>query len=77
MTNLIDLQGNVVIARHTNDTIFAKQLYYNQRREWLFTNLPISFRLDGDMGYGKGFDADVNFNNFDIIEMSGVRSVEN
>lgn len=77
VTNLIDLQGNVVIARHTNDTIFAKQLYYNQRREWLFTNLPISFRLDGDMGYGKGFDADVNFNNFDIIEMSGVRSVEN
>ena len=77
VTNLIDLQGNVVIARHTNDTIFAKQLYYNQRREWLFTNLPISFRLDGDMGYGKGFDADVNFNNFDIIEMSGIRTVEN
>ena len=24
VTNLIDLQGNVVIARHTNDTIFAK-----------------------------------------------------
>lgn len=77
ITNLIDLQGNVVIARYTNDTIFAEQLYYNQRQEWLFTNQPISFRLDGDMGYGKGFDADVNFNNFEIIEMSGTRTIDN
>ena len=42
-----------------------------------FTNQPISFRLDGDMGYGKGFDADVNFNNFEIIEMSGTRTIDN
>ena len=38
VTNLIDLQGNVVIARHTNDTIFAKQLYYK-----FIINNPFSF----------------------------------
>ena len=31
-----------------------------------------NFRLDGDMGYGKGFDADVNFNNFDIVEIVNI-----
>ena len=28
------------------------------------------------MGYGKGFDADVEFNNFEIIEMTGTRTVK-
>ena len=74
--SLIDLQGDVVIVRENNDTIFSDQLYYNTKSEWIFTNSPVSFRLDGDMGYGKGFDADVEFNNFEIIEMTGTRTVK-
>ncbi len=42
-TGLIDMQGNVVLASHKNDTLYADQLYYDQNREWMFTNQPVTF----------------------------------
>ena len=48
-TNLIDLRGNVVLTTHNNDTLFAKQLYFDQNREWLFTNLPVRFRTNNEI----------------------------
>ena len=38
-TGLIDLQGNVVLTTSTNDTLFTEQLFYDQKKEWLFTNI--------------------------------------
>ena len=35
-TDLIDLQGNVVLTTSTNDTLFTEQLFYDQKKEWLF-----------------------------------------
>ncbi len=32
-TDLIDLQGNVVLITHKKDTLFAEQLFYDQKRE--------------------------------------------
>ena len=48
-TDLIDLQGHVVIATHNKDTLFAEQLYYDQKKEWLFTNKPVTFRTGSDI----------------------------
>ena len=39
-TDLIDLRGNVVLMTYTKDTLFAEQMYYDQRRQQLFTNSP-------------------------------------
>ena len=71
-TNLIDLRGNVVLTTHNNDTLFAKQLYFDQNREWLFTNLPVRFRTNNEIINGNGFDSNSDFTNAEVLETFGI-----
>lgn len=70
-TDLIDLRGNVVLATHDKDTLFAEQLFYDQKREWLFTNGPVTFKTKDQLIKGNGFDSNRNFTNAHVIEMTG------
>ncbi|EGV43364.2 LPS export ABC transporter periplasmic protein LptC [Bizionia argentinensis JUB59] len=67
-TGLIDMQGNVVLASPENDTLFAEQLYYDQNREWLFTNKPVMFKSKGNILRGNMFDSNVKFTQVAIAE---------
>ena len=75
-TNLIDLQGNVIITTKDNDTLYAEQLYYDQKKEWLFTNKPVTFRTGMDLINGNGFDSDTKFANAEVLEINGIITVE-
>jgi LPS export ABC transporter protein LptC len=70
-TNLIDLRGNVVLTTHDNDTLFAEQLFYDQKTEWLFTNQPVRFRTKNELINGNGFDSNINFTNAEVLETTG------
>lgn len=70
-TNLIDLQGNVVLTTSTNDTLFTEQLFYDQKKEWLFTNQPVKFRTKDYITNGTGFDSNKNFTNAQVLEVTG------
>ncbi|WP_412986480.1 LPS export ABC transporter periplasmic protein LptC [Pontimicrobium sp. IMCC45349] len=70
-TDLIDLQGNVVLTTHANDTLFAEQLFYDQKTEWLFTNQPVKFRTSEYITDGNGFDSNKNFTNAQVLEVTG------
>lgn len=69
-TDLIDLQGNVVLSTHTKDTLFAKQLYYDQKREWIFSNQPVKFVSQTNSSQGDVFDSDTNFEIVQLLEMN-------
>ncbi len=75
-TGMIDLQGNVKLTTSTNDTLFAEQLYYNQRNEWLFTNRPVTFRTKLDVIEGNGFDSNKNFTNAEVLEVTGIVTLD-
>ena len=75
-TNLIDLQGNVVITTHSNDTLYAEQLFYDQTKEWLFTNQPVTFRTGQDRINGNGFDSNSKFTNAEVLEITGIITVK-
>ena len=75
-TNLIDMQGNVVLASHDKDTLFAEQLYYDQEREWLYTNRPVTFRKGRDVINGNGFDSDIEFNDAQVLEIDGIITLD-
>lgn len=75
-TGLIDMQGNVILASHSKDTLYAQQLFYDQEREWLFTNQPVTFRTGTDMINGKGFDSDINFNEAQVLEIDGIITLD-
>lgn len=75
-TNIIDLQGNVKITTHSNDTLYAEQLYYDQTKEWLFTNKPVTFRTGQDLINGNGFDSNSKFTNAEVLEITGLITVD-
>ncbi|BAO76140.1 LPS export ABC transporter periplasmic protein LptC [Winogradskyella sp. PG-2] len=76
-TDLIDLRGNVVIATYTKDTLFTEQLYYSEKMEWVFTNQPFYYKQTIGFTKGNGFDADKDFNNFQMLEMGGDFELDN
>lgn len=71
-TDLIDLRGNVVLDTHNKDTLFAEQLFYDQKRQWLFTNKPVRFRTKDQRIDGNGFDSDRNFSKANVLEVTGI-----
>ena len=75
-TGLIDMQGNVVLASHNKDTLYAEQLYFDQDREWLFTNQPVTFRTGTDVINGNGFDSDINFKEAQVLEIDGIITLD-
>ncbi|WP_100610080.1 LPS export ABC transporter periplasmic protein LptC [Confluentibacter lentus] len=75
-TDLLDLQGNVKLSTYKNDTLFAEQLYYDQDKEWLFTNKPAIFKMGFDKINSAGFDSDSKFTNVEIIEADGLITVD-
>jgi LPS export ABC transporter protein LptC len=70
-TDLIDLRGDVVLTTSTNDTLFTDQLYYDQKKEWLFTDFPVKFRTKDYLTNGNGFDANQDFTNAQVLEVTG------
>lgn len=75
-TDLIDLQGNVVVSTHSKDTLFAEQLYFDQKNEWVFTNKDFTLKSLEYLTTGKGFDSDSKLKNTEAIEINGVISVQ-
>ena len=70
-TDLIDLKGNVVLTTSANDTLFTDQLFYDQEKQWLFTNFPVKFRTKDYLTNGNGFDSNKNVTNAQVIEVTG------
>ena len=71
-TDLIDLQGNVILITPQNDSLFADQLYYDQKQEWLFTNQQVRLKsVTANNANGNIFDSDTKFKNYTILDGSG------
>ncbi len=57
-TNLIDLQGNVVIESHDGKKLEAPQIYWDRANEWVFTQRKFKYTNpeDGSIMDGEGMD---------------------
>jgi len=75
-TDLIDMQDNVVITTHDNQVLKTDQLFYNQKKEWLSTNKPVSFKTEQDIINGNGFDSNSEFTNAQVLEVTGIITLE-
>ena len=76
-TDIIDLRGNVVLITSTKDTLFTEQLYYDQKKEWLFTDFPVRFRTNNYITDGVGFDSNQAFTNAQVTMVTGRIFIEN
>lgn len=71
-TDLIDLQGNVVLTTHDGKVLNAEQLYFDQGKEWLFTNKPVKFTDNDQIINGNGFDSNMDFTKARVLEITGI-----
>lgn len=61
LTNIIDLEGDVVIRSEDGQTLETNQLYFDQKNEWFFTNKRFTFTDPKGVSYGKGIDFSKDF----------------
>ena len=76
-TDIIDLRDDVVVITHGGDTLHTDQLYYNEKLEWVFTNVPFVFKRAAGVTNGYGFDSDKTFKKFQMREMEGDFELDN
>ncbi len=77
-TDLIDLRENVKIVTHDGKVLIAKQLYYDQKTEWIFTNDEYKYEAeDGGYNIGKGgFDANQDMSIFSSLDNDGQQYID-
>ncbi|WP_240723559.1 LPS export ABC transporter periplasmic protein LptC [Flavobacterium sp. J27] len=71
-TDIIDLQGNVIITSHDGKKLETEQLYFDQKNEWFFTERHFKYS-DGTGGFlqGPGVDFSKDFKIFNMQTSNG------
>ena len=71
-TNIIDLQGNVIIRSNDGKRLETNQLYFDQTNQWFYTEAPYKF-TDEQGGYlqGSGVDFSKDFKIFNMQNSMG------
>lgn len=76
-TGLIDMRGNVDIQTADSTHLQAKQLYWDQNINWVFTDQPYkSYLPDGTINEADGFDANQDFTILNSRINDGVMFIE-
>lgn len=75
LTDIIDLQGNVVVTDSDGNTFMGDQMYWNQKEKWIFTNDRFKTYLKnketGELfgrTSGKRYDSDQTLKNAQVGE---------
>ncbi|KPM32664.1 Hypothetical protein I595_1090 [Croceitalea dokdonensis DOKDO 023] len=77
-TNLIDLQGNVVITAHDGKKLEAPQLYWDRKNKWIFTQEKFTYTNpeDGTIMDGEGMDFNREFTFFNAHKTYGLMTIK-
>ena len=72
-TDLIELEGNVILISHDGKKLEAPQLYFDRNNNWIFTeqNFRYTNPQDGTIMMGKGMDFDRNFTKVQAQRING------
>lgn len=77
-TNLIDLQGNVVIETEDGKKLEAPQLYWDRNNDWIFTQQKFKYTNpeEGTIMDGEGMDFNRSFSFFHANRTYGLMSIK-
>lgn len=72
-TNVIDLQGNVVLETHDGKRLETPQLYWDRSTDWIFTQNRFTFTNpeEGTVLNGQGMDFNRDFTYFNAHKTGG------
>lgn len=70
-TNIIDLQGKVLITNETGQALETAQLYFDQKNEWFYTEKEFKFIDPKGVSFGEGIDFSKDFKIVNSQKISG------
>lgn len=70
-TNIIDLQGTVLIVNETGQSLETAQLYFDQKNEWFYTEKKFKFTDPKGVSFGEGIDFSKDFKIVNSQKISG------
>ena len=70
-TNIIDVQGKVLIANETGQALETAQLYFDQKNEWFYTEKKFKFIDPKGVSFGEGIDFSKDFKIVNSQKISG------
>jgi len=70
-SEIIDLQGNVKITSHNGDILETSQLYYDKKREWIFTEKKCKLTNNKGIWHFEGFDSNSNLTKLEARNFRG------
>lgn len=77
-TNLIDLQGNVVILTHDGKKLETPQLFFDRKNNWIFTEQAFTYTNpeDGSVMDGEGMDFNKDFSYLKAHKTFGLMTIK-
>ncbi|PIE84420.1 MAG: LPS export ABC transporter periplasmic protein LptC [Bacteroidia bacterium] len=72
---LWDARNDVVAVNEEGDSIRTEQIYWDEANQRVYTNANVRIRQERVILYGKGFESDDRFTDWEIREPHGVISI--
>lgn len=71
LTNVIDLQGDVVITSQDGQQLETQQLYFDQKNDWFYTEKSFKFTDPKGVSNGEGIDFSKDFKVINSQKIAG------
>lgn len=70
-SEIIELKNNVKVTSQSGDKLETSQLYYDRKREWIFTEKECKLTNQNGAYYVKGFDSSIDLSKVEGREFKG------
>ncbi|MDZ7847376.1 MAG: LPS export ABC transporter periplasmic protein LptC [Owenweeksia sp.] len=74
--NLWEATGNVVVVNKKGEQLNTEKLYWDQSKEEIYSDKFVKISTDKEVIMGEGFEADQNFSNYEIHQVTGQIQIE-
>lgn len=69
------LKDSVVISNLQGDTLWCRELWWDQQLQQFYTDKPVRIRKPGEMYYGRGLKADQSLKWYNLDTVTGIMQV--
>lgn len=75
-TDLWAIGGNVVVRNGKGERMLTELLFWDKKEEKLYTDRAVQIETDGQRITGVGFEADQEFNSYQIYKVQGEITID-
>jgi LPS export ABC transporter protein LptC len=74
--DLWEARGNVIVINKKGERLNTEMLFWDNRKEIIYSDEFVKITTPGEIIMGEGFQADQNFENYEINKVSGIINIE-